>query len=71
MKRDIFDQMGERWPSAIVSRSEVGKFSGGMLSSKYVANLDSQGVGPVRVKIGRRVGYPVQDLVQWMRERKQ
>ena len=70
MSRDIFDEIGERWPSAIVSRSEIGNFTGGMLSSKYLANLDSLGVGPKRVTIGRRVGYPVKDFVQWLRERR-
>jgi len=69
MQRDIFQEMAERWPSAVVARTEIDKFSGGLMSSKYVANLDSQGRGPVRVVCGRKVGYPVRDLVQWLRER--
>lgn len=69
MQKDIFQEMADKWPSAIVARTEVDKFSGGMMSSKYIANLDSQGVGPVRVQVGRKVGYPVQHLVRWLRER--
>ena len=69
MTKDIFQEMVDRWPSAIVARTEIERFTGGMISGKYIANLDSDGTGPVRVKMGRKVGYPVQDLVRWMRER--
>jgi len=69
MERDIFQELVERWPSAVVARTEVGRFTGGMISGKYIANLDSGGTGPVRVKMGRRVGYPVKDFVAWLRNR--
>lgn len=69
MKQDIFQEMVERWPSAVVARTEVGNFTGGLMSSKYIANLDSDGVGPVRVKVGRKVGYPVREFVAWLRGR--
>ena len=70
MTKDIFQEMADRWPSAVVARTEIDKFSGGLMSSKYIANLDSQGAGPVRrVVCGRKVGYPVESLTQWLRER--
>lgn len=69
MEKDIFDQMADQWPSAVVARVEVARFTGGLMSSKYLANLDSMGVGPVRVVVGRKVGYPVRDLVAWLRGR--
>jgi hypothetical protein len=69
MGRDIYQEMGDKWQSAVVARTEVERFSGGMISGKYLANLDSQGRGPARVRCGRKVGYPVADLVRWMRER--
>ncbi len=69
MERDIFDEMADQWLSAVVARVEVERFTGGLLSSKYLANLDSQGVGPVRIQCGRKVGYPVKDLVAWLRDR--
>ncbi|MBC8461217.1 MAG: hypothetical protein H8D67_24800 [Deltaproteobacteria bacterium] len=69
MTKDIFDQMVEQWPSAVVSRGEIERFTGGMISGKYLANLDSQKMGPERVKMGRKVGYPVNGLAAWLRER--
>ena len=65
MNRDIFDEMAEKWPSAVVARTtEIEKFSGGMLSSKYCANLNSLSIGcPGWVRVGRKIGYPVESLV--------
>jgi hypothetical protein len=58
------------WQSPFVARSEVGRFSGGILNAKYLANLDSQGKGPSgRVRIGRKVAYPTQSLIDFMEER--
>lgn len=71
MAKDVFDQMADSWGSEIVARTQIEKFTGGMISSKYMANLDSQGLGPEeRVKIGRKTGYPVaSSLIPWLRER--
>jgi len=72
MQRDIFDQMAARWPSAIVARREVAKFSGGLLNPRTLANRDSLGDGPPRIKMGsRQVFYPVSELVAWLRGRVQ
>jgi len=65
-----FSAMARKWPSAFVSRSQVGKFSGGILHPRTLANLDSQGLGPRnRIKVGRKVAYPVAELCEWMAER--
>jgi len=70
--KDIYEQMAERWPSAVVARKEIGKFSGGLLNPRTMANLDSMGSGPPRVKWGsQRVFYPVLGLVAWLRDRVQ
>ena len=68
---DIFEEMVARWPSAIVSRKEVGKFSGGLLNPRTLANMDSRGEGCAnKLTLGSRaVFYPVSDLVAWMRGR--
>lgn len=68
-KRDIFQEMADSWPSPVVARTEVGKFTGGLISSKYIANLDSDGTGPIRVKCGRKIGYPTRNFVAWLRDR--
>jgi hypothetical protein len=66
-----FESLAEKWPSSIVARKEVGKFSGGVISPKYLANLDSQGKGPDRRfrMGGRGVGYHVKYLILWLQER--
>lgn len=67
---DIFEQMAARWPSAIVARREVAKFSGGLLNPRTLANRDSRGDGPPKIKCGsRQVFYPVSDLIIWLRAR--
>ena len=70
MKKVDLSNMADGWPSKLVSRQEVSKFSGGAISEKYLANLDSAGQGPKeRIKIGRRVVYPVASLIEWLEGR--
>jgi hypothetical protein len=60
----------ERWPSAIVARSEVRAFSGGAISGRYLANLDSAGTGPPGAfRIGGKVVYPSARLAEWLEDR--
>lgn len=59
----------DKWPSSIVARRRVKEFTGGLISEKYMANLDSQGQGPARVRIGRQVAYPVDGFVLWLENR--
>lgn len=66
---DIYQDMVDRWPSSIVARQQVGVFSGGVLTPRYMANLDSAGNGPKRIKFGNRVAYPVRSLAAWLEER--
>ena len=72
MKTNKLDlsSMARSWHSPYVARHEIERFSGGILSAKYMANLDSQGNGiPGRIKIGRKVAYPVSSVIEWMEER--
>lgn len=65
-----FSQLSEKWPSPLVARSEVKRFSGGLLNGRTLANLDCQGRGPRgKVVVGRRVAYTVESLVEFLRER--
>ena len=60
----------ERWGSDYVARTEVSRFSERALNPKTLANLDAQGLGPKgRIRIGRKVLYPVHELIKWMEER--
>lgn len=58
-----------KWPSSIVARRKMLDFTGGIMSEKYIANLDSLGNGPPRLKIGRQVAYPVDTLISWLETR--
>ena len=63
-------QLADKWPSPFVARHELDKFSGGILNPRTMANLDSQGEGPAgRIRIGRKIVYPVQSLVEWLENR--
>jgi hypothetical protein len=66
---NVFQKMAENWPSQIVARTEIRDFTGGAISEKYIANLDSVGQGPPRFRLGRKVVYKTGDLVDWLRGR--
>ena len=70
LHRPDLSNLAAAWPSPLIARSEVRTFTGGLLSEKYLANLDSQGKGPAgRVKIGRKIAYNVSDLISWLEGR--
>ena len=62
------DQL-DKWPSEIVARSSMREFTGGLYSAGYMANLDSAGTGCEKIVIGRRVVYPKQKLIEWLKRR--
>lgn len=67
---DIYDKLEAAWPAPIVARREVTRFSGGVLNPRSMANLDSLGEGPPKLKLGEKmVAYPTKELVEWMRNR--
>ncbi len=68
MTTDIFGDLAARWPSPIIARAEVERFTGGGISAKTLANADSKGTGPEgRFFVGRRVCYTVIALIEWLR----
>lgn len=67
---EIFKKMAAAWPAPLVARSEVGRFSGGLLNARTLANMDCKGSGPAnRLRVGRKIAYPTADLVAWMQSR--
>ncbi len=63
-------QMAKNWSAPYVVRNEVDRFSGGMIKPRYLANLDSKGLGPEeRFRMGRKVVYPVASIVSWLESR--
>jgi len=66
------DQLAKHWSSPVVARTvkDLHAFAGGGLPSKgTMANLDSLGEGPPRFRIGKKVVYPVDTLIDWMKRR--
>jgi len=60
----------KRWPSPLVARTEFHKFTGGTVGNRTIANLDNIGEGPAnRMRIGRKVVYPVIDVIKWLESR--
>jgi hypothetical protein len=53
----------------IIARDHVVKLLGGIISSKYLANLDSLGTGPPRMRIGRKIAYRTDSLLEWLESR--
>jgi hypothetical protein len=64
--------LADNWPSPLVARDQkqLDKFSGGILNDRSLANADCLGTGPMRrVKVGRKVAYPVESLIEWMQSK--
>ena len=69
MKNSVsFEYLKENLPP-IISRDHVPKLLGGVISSKTLANLDSEGKGPKRIRIGRKVAYLREDLIEFLEKR--
>lgn len=65
-----FSSLATKWSSPFVARQEMEEFTGGIISIKYLANLDCQGLGPKgRIRVGRKIAYPVQSVIEWMEAR--
>ncbi len=65
----VFDDLAAKWPSTVVSRDQITAFTGGAISKGRMANLDCLGEGPERIRMGRKVVYPIQPLVKWLMAR--
>ena len=62
--------MAEKWPSSFVAREQIPTFTGGAISTRRIANLDSLKEGPSgRFRLGRKVCYPVSNLIEWLESR--
>lgn len=65
-----FNELAEAWGAPIVARTDVAKFSGGLLHPRTMANLDSLHKGPGKIMIGGRACYVTKTLVEWMKNRR-
>ena len=53
----------------VIARKKLDQYLGGIISKAYMANLDSLGEGPPRIKFGKNVGYLRDPLVDWLQSR--
>ncbi len=53
----------------IIAREKVEEYLGGVISVGRLRNLDSQGEGPRRIRIGRKIAYRTRDLLEWLAAR--
>ena len=68
MEKINLGELGKNLPP-MISRDHVEKLLGGVISSKTLANLDSLGEGPKRMRVGRKVVYLTEDLLDWLESR--
>lgn len=68
MNDDAYSELEKTLP-AIISRTDAPRLLGGIISAGRLANLDSLGLGPRKITLGRKVGYTRADFIAWMRSR--
>lgn len=66
-KPTLADLLDELPP--IIGRTEVSRLTGGLIHPRTLANHDSAGTGPRRIKLGRKIGYFRNDFVAWLTSR--
>ena len=64
------EEYEKTWPP-IIARDDIATYTGGLYSTGTMQVYDSKGIGvknPVRLQ-GRKIGYPKQDLIDWLLSR--
>jgi len=65
----IFENLSQKSPE-IVTRKKLQELTGGLISEKTLANLDSQGDGiQPRMRFGGKVAYPKSAAISWLKKR--
>ena len=61
----------ENNPVGFITRENIEQATGGLLHPRSMANLDCKGEGiKNRFKVGRKICYPVCDVVNFLEQRK-
>jgi len=69
LDKDFFTTLEKELPP-IFTRQMAAQKTGGLISAKTLANLDSLERGPsVKVRVGTKVGYERASFLQWLRGR--
>ena len=63
----VIESAARKYGSTFITRDQIGEFTGGAFSPRYMANLDSKNVGVQGAfKVGRRQCYPIDSLCEWL-----
>ncbi len=66
---DVFERMSNVAPE-ILTRKKFQELTGGLVSEKTLANLDSEGGGIYpRLRVGGKVAYPKDAAIAWLKNR--
>lgn len=65
---DFFSSILPQLPYYL-TRKDIAKYFGSLISPRYLANLDSKKAGPTREMAGRKVVYKATDFVAWLSSR--
>ena len=67
----LFENLSRTAPE-ILTRQKLYELTGGLISVKTLANLDSDGAGiSPRLRIGQKVAYPKQAAIDFLKKRSQ
>ena len=69
MVGELIDKMAESWPSEFIARKKIEEYTGGLITGKTIANFESKGEGPPKIKLGRLAGYVKQPFNEWLKSR--
>lgn len=68
MSTPNFESLRKALPP-MIARHDIERYLGGVISRGYLQNLDSEGKGPKKCRIGKKVGYMRDDLISWLEAR--
>ena len=68
---DFIKALIEGWNAPFVARSQTKKFTGGSITGRTVANIESKDPDkkvPGRILLGRNITYPTKEYATWISE---
>ncbi len=68
MSNSFFDEIRPQLP-CLLTRKDIRKYFGDIISPKYVANLDYQNLGPAKIYINGKAVYKTDDFIAWLEAR--
>lgn len=66
------DKLDNDWPSPIVARSEMGKFTQGLYKPQSFRTFDGKKEGIKRkIKLNNKIAYLKSDVIEWLKAKLQ